>query len=317
MRNAFADEVTRLATEDERVVLLSGDIGNHLFDRLRAAHPERFLNCGVAEANMMGAAAGMALCGLRPVVYTIAPFTTTRCFEQIRVDVAYHAAPVVIVGTGAGLSYAELGPTHHSLEDLSILRSLPGMQVLAPADGGELRLALRQAIASGRPTYIRIGKKGEPDVHAGEPRFEIGRIQPLRRDTQSLRCGSTVALLAAGPIVAEALEAGNRLDAAGWSCEVCSVGTIKPLDTRYLAELAARVELLVTIEEHGLIGGLGSAVSEWRTDARIATPLLRLGAPDEFLHEVASQSHARRLFGIDAAGIVDSVARAAARSAAA
>jgi transketolase len=310
MRNAFADEVTRLAAEDGRVVLLSGDIGNHLFDRLRAAHPERFLNCGVAESNMMGAAAGMALCGLRPVVYTIAPFTTTRCFEQIRVDVAYHAAPVVIVGTGAGLSYAELGPTHHSLEDLSILRSLPGMQVLAPADGGELRLALRQAIASGRPTYIRIGKKGEPDVHAGVPRFEIGRIQPLRR-------GSTVALLAAGPIVGEALEAGSRLDAAGWSCEVCSVGTIKPLDIRYLAELAARVELLVTIEEHGLIGGLGSAVSEWRSDARIATPLLRLGTPDEFLHEVASQNHARRLFGIDAAGIVDSVKRAAARSAAA
>lgn len=317
MRNAFADEITRLAGADERVLLLSGDIGNHLFDRLRAAHPLRFLNCGVAEANMMGTAAGMALCGLRPVVYTIAPFTTTRCFEQIRVDVAYHAAPVVIVGTGAGLSYAELGPTHHSLEDLSLLRSLPGMQVLAPADGGELKLALRQAVASSRPTYIRIGKKGEPDLHGGNPRFEIGRIQSMRCAAESPRRGSTIALLAAGPIVAEALEAGSRLDAAGWSCEVGSVGTIKPLDTGYLAEVAARVNLLVTIEEHGLIGGLGSAVSEWRTDARIATPLLRLGAPDEFLHEVASQRHARRLFGIDADGIVVGVTRAIARSAAA
>jgi transketolase len=317
MRNAFAEEITRLTTVDERVVLLSGDIGNHLFDRLRAAHPERFFNCGVAEANMMGTAAGMALCGLLPVVYTIAPFTTTRCFEQIRVDVAYHAAPVVIVGTGAGLSYAELGPTHHSLEDLSLLRTLPGMQVLAPADGGELKLALRQAVASGRPTYIRIGKKGEPDVHAGEARFEIGRIQPLRRAAVSPRRGTTIALLAAGPIVAEALEAGSRLDATGWSCEVCSVGTIKPLDTRYLDEVAARVDLLVTVEEHGLIGGLGSAVSEWRTDAHITTPLLRLGAPDQFLHEVASQIHARRLFGIDAEGIFAGVIRAIARGAAA
>ncbi len=128
MRNAFARELTRLAAEDERVVLLMGDIGNRLFDDFKARFPERFFNCGVAEANMMSTAAGMALCGLRPVVYTIVPFVTTRCLEQIRVDVCYHHAPVVIVGVGGGLSYASLGATHHACEDIALLRVLPGMQ---------------------------------------------------------------------------------------------------------------------------------------------------------------------------------------------
>ena len=159
MRNAFADEVTRLSKEDPRVVLLSGDIGNKLFDSLKQVAAARFYNCGVAEANMMGVAAGMALSGLRPIVYTITPFITTRCFEQIRVDVCYHKAPVIIVGTGSGLSYAELGPTHHSLEDLAILRTLPGMRIVAPCDANELRSVLRQSLHDNSPTYIRIGKK--------------------------------------------------------------------------------------------------------------------------------------------------------------
>ncbi len=125
MRNSFADEITKLATEDERVVLLSGDIGNRLFDKLKAAAPGRFINCGIAEANMMGMAAGLALSGMRPVVYTITPFVTTRCLEQIRVDVCYHDVPVAIVGVGSGLSYASLGATHQSCEDIAFLRSLP------------------------------------------------------------------------------------------------------------------------------------------------------------------------------------------------
>jgi transketolase len=160
MRNAFADEITELAAIDKRVVLLSGDIGNKLFDNFKKIDKNRFYNCGVAEANMMGVAAGMALSGLRPIIYTITPFTTTRCFEQIRVDVCYHRAPVIIVGTGSGLSYAELGPTHHSLEDMAILRTLPGMCVLAPCDVFELRAALRVALQQDRPVYILIGKKG-------------------------------------------------------------------------------------------------------------------------------------------------------------
>ena len=142
MRNAFARLMTELSQERSDVCLLSGDIGNRMFDRYKEVAPTRFLNCGIAEANMMSMAAGMALSGLRPVVYTITPFTTTRCLEQIRTGVAYHEAPVVIVGTGSGLSYAELGATHHSLEDLAILRSIPNLQVCAPADSLELEAQL-------------------------------------------------------------------------------------------------------------------------------------------------------------------------------
>ena len=173
MRDAFAQEMTRLAGERMDVTLLSGDIGNRMFDRFKQAAPERFINCGIAEANMMSLAAGMALSGLRPVIYTITPFTTPRCLEQIRVGVAYHQAPVVIVGTGSGLSYAELGPTHHSLEDMAILRTLPGLNVVAPADSAELVAQLRQALDAPHPTYMRIGK-GAP-LHSNNAQLGIGK----------------------------------------------------------------------------------------------------------------------------------------------
>ncbi|MCA9067944.1 MAG: transketolase family protein, partial [Planctomycetaceae bacterium] len=175
MRNAFARELLELATADSRIVLLSGDIGNRMFDNYKAAFPNRFYNCGVAEANMMGIASGLALSGMRPVVYTIVPFVTTRCLEQIRVDVCYHQAPVVIVGVGGGLSYASLGATHHSCEDIAHLRVLPEMTVICPGDSIEVRLALRAAVAHPGPVYLRLGKKGEPIIHESPPAFEIGK----------------------------------------------------------------------------------------------------------------------------------------------
>ena len=291
MRNAFADEMTKLARQDSRVVLLSGDIGNKLFDQFKAVDECRFYNCGVAEANMMGVAAGMALSGLRPVVYTITPFTTTRCFEQIRVDVCYHKAPVVIVGTGSGLSYAELGPTHHSLEDMAILRTLPGMRVVAPCDAIELRLTLQAAVLEDGPVYIRIGKKGEPAIHRQAPDLKIGKAIVVRE-------GTDVALLSAGTIMPEVLKAADLLQEQGISAEVVSFHTIKPLDVACLSAVSTRFKLVATIEEHGLIGGLGSAVSEWRAAANSATPVICFGTPDEFMHEVGSQEYARAKYGL-------------------
>ena len=252
MRNAFADELTKLARENDKVVLLSGDIGNKLFDNFKKVDERRFYNCGVAEANMMGVAAGMALSGLRPVIYTITPFTTTRCFEQIRVDACYHKAPVVIVGTGSGLSYAELGPTHHSLEDMAILRTLPGMRVLAPCDITELRLALRAALHEDGPVYIRIGKKGEPAVHATPPEFRIGKAIVVRP-------GTDVAMIVAGTIMPEVLKAADMLSERGVSAEVVSFHSVKPLDQAYLDQACGRFRLLATVEEHSRIGGLGGA----------------------------------------------------------
>jgi transketolase len=292
MRNAFADEVTTLASADPRVVLLSGDIGNRLFDRFKEKDPQRFLNCGVAEANMMGVAAGLALNGLRPIVYTITPFTTTRCFEQIRVDVCYHEAPVIIVGTGAGLSYADLGPTHHSLEDLAILRTLPGMAVLAPCDSVELRVLLRAALKWDGPVYMRIGKKGEPLVHTVVPVLSIGRAFTIRD-------GSDICLISTGTLMPEVLKAAGLLTDAGLSARVESFHTVKPLDVERLDELFRRFPLVAVVEEHGRIGGLGGAVAEWLAEQRTTTArLLSFGAPDAFLFEVGSQQYARQKYGL-------------------
>jgi len=302
MRNAFADEVTRLGETDPRVVLLSGDIGNKLFDKFKARARGRFFNCGVAEANMMGVAAGMALCGLRPVVYTITPFTTTRCFEQIRVDVCYHKAPVIIVGTGSGLSYADLGPTHHSCEDMAILRTLPGMAVIAPADSTELRLALREALKRDGPVYMRIGKKGEPAIHASDPDFRIGR-------SITIQAGTDACLISTGVMAPVAMTAARILGERGISTRVESFHTVKPLDEKTLAEVFSGFPVVAVVEEHGRIGGLAGGISEWlAATGSMRASLLSFGTADTFMHEVGSQEYARRKFGLTAENIAEGVA---------
>lgn len=305
MRNAFASEITRLGDEDPRVVLLSGDIGNRLFDEFRGKHPTRFLNCGVAEANMIGMAAGLALSGMRPVTYTITPFTTTRCLEQIRVDVCYHHVPVTIVGVGAGLAYASLGPTHHACEDIAFLRALPHMTVVCPGDAHEVRAAMRASVAYGQPLYLRLGKKGEPKVHSDVPKdFKIGRGLVLET-------GDDVCLLSTGNMLPVVVEAGAQLRARGISTQVVSLHTVKPLDTALLADVFATREVVCTIEEHSLLGGLGGAVAEWAVDqASVHARLLRFGTGDIFLHHSTEQDHARERFGLGVEQIVARVQNA-------
>ncbi|MDE3077333.1 MAG: transketolase [Chloroflexota bacterium] len=303
MRNAFAAELTTLAERDERIVLLSGDIGNRLFDGFKARFAGRFFNCGVAEANMMSLAAGMALSGLRPFVYTIAPFTTTRCLEQIRLDVCYHQAPVTIVGVGAGLSYAANGATHHSVEDIAFLRMLPEMTVLCPGDEMEMRALMRAAMALGKPAYLRIGKSGEPVVHPDVPDLRIG--QGLE-----VRAGSDVCLLSTGNMLPNVLEAATRLAKVGLSARVVSMHTVKPLDERMLTALFAAYPLVVTVEEHSRNGGFGGSVAEWLCDQPFHGRLLRLGSSDEFLHEAGGQEYARERFGLTPRALSESVLRA-------
>lgn len=302
MRNAFARTMTELAEERDDVCLLSGDIGNRMFDRYKEVAPTRFLNCGIAEANMMSMAAGIGLSGLRPVVYTITPFTTTRCLEQIRTGVAYHEAPVVIVGTGSGLSYAELGATHHSLEDMAILRSIPNMRVCAPADSSELVAQLRQAITEGKPTYIRIGKKGEPDLFGQGASLGIGKANLLET-------GNDILLLGVGPIVAEALKAKEELKTRGIKLAVGSMGSIKPLDEQFLKGcLEAGYTRWISLEEHHRTGGLGSALLEWLSDHEVNNvQLKRIGVKDHFVHRLGVQSYVREIEGLDSSAIANLV----------
>lgn len=293
MRNAFADELTRLSDVDERVVMLSGDIGNRLFDKFRAAHPSRFYNCGVAEQNMMGVAAGMAMSGLRPIAYTITPFVTTRCLEQIRTDACYHEAPVTIVAVGAGMSYANLGPTHHSCEDISFLRSLPNMLVICPGDAHEVRAALRAVMKQNQPAYIRMGKKGEPLVHKDVPEdFKIGEALTVEQ-------GDTICLLSTGNMLPEAVGVAKLLRENGFSTETVSFHTVKPLDTARLKDVFSRYRLVATLEEHSLIGGFGAAVAEWMVDTKISPDnFLRFGAPDKFFKLAGEQDFAREQLGL-------------------
>jgi transketolase len=301
MRNAFAAEVTELAKNDPRVVLLSGDIGNRLFDTFKDRHPDRFYNCGVAEANMIGLAAGMAMNGLRPVAYTITPFITTRCLEQIRVDVCYHDVGVTIVGVGAGLAYASLGPTHHSCEDMAFLRALPNMAVLAPGDAVEVRLGLRQAVQRGHGTYMRLGKKGEAVVHKTPPEFTIGKAITVREGTE-------VCLLSTGNMLPEVMDTAEKLHHAGISAQVASFHTVKPLDAEYLQKAFKKFSLVVTAEEHSLIGGFGAAAAEWlagQPPQRAA--LVRFGTADAFHHESGEQEHARHCFGLTAGQMAEAI----------
>ena len=302
MRNAFADELTKLGDEDSRIVMLSGDIGNRLFDKFKAKHPGRFFNCGVAEANMMGVAAGMGMSGLRPIAYTITPFVTTRCLEQIRTDVCYQESPVTIVGVGAGLSYSGLGPTHHACEDISFLRSIPNMVVVCPGDAHEVRCALRAAMRQDRPIYIRLGKKGEPLVHPGPiPKFEIGKAITVEE-------GDEVCLLSTGTMLPEVVGAASRLRERGISAQVVSFHTVKPLDGARLREAFGRFKLVATIEEHSLIGGFGAAVAEWLIDTRTSpVNFMRFGTPDAFFKKSGEQAYAREMLGLTGHQIADKI----------
>ncbi|MEW6237349.1 MAG: transketolase C-terminal domain-containing protein [Candidatus Omnitrophota bacterium] len=301
MRNAFAAVVTELTQEDPRLVLLAGDIGNRLFNQFKDFSPNRFYNCGVAEANMIGVAAGMAMSGLRPICYTITPFITARCLEQIRVDLCYHNVPVTIVGTGSGLSYASLGATHHSCEDIAMLRVLPGMTVICPADAVEVKAAVRAALKHDGPIYIRIGKKNEPVVHAAPPDFVIGK-------SICLRPGNDVCLLSTGNMISVVLQAAEKLEQAGYSARVESFHTVKPLDEECLKKVFSHCRVVATIEEHSLIGGFGAAVAEWLADRPpFPAKLARFGSADRFLYETGSQNFARRQYGLDADSIAEKI----------
>ncbi len=301
MRNAFAQAVTELAVSHRDMVLLTGDIGNRLFDGFKESFPDRFYNCGVAEAGMTGIAAGLASCGLHPITYTIAPFNTLRCLEQIRIDICYPDLSVVIVGTGAGLSYANLGVTHHSMEDVGVLRMLPNMHVVCPADTVETGLALADALRLKRPTYLRLGKKGEPVIHKSPPTFKIGQGIILRQ-------GADVALLGVGNMVPVALDCAAHLAERGLSVRVVSLHTIKPLDDHLLEDVFSHFQCVAVLEEHGLAGGAGSAVLEWGCARRIdLRKLLCFGGPDRFLVACGQQQEARDSIGLNVETICASV----------
>ena len=302
MRNLFQKEITDLAKNREDIVLLSGDIGNRMFDNFKKVAPNRFINCGIAEASMMSIASGLALSGFRPIIYTITPFTTARCFEQAKISVGYHDANVLIVGTGSGLSYAELGATHHSLEDISIMSSIPNMRVLAPCDPNELKVFINQSLNLNGPTYIRIGKKGEPTITDKIQGIEIGKANIISS-------GEDFLFLTIGPIINEAIAAAKILkEENNLTSMIVSMNSIYPMDFSFLNEMLKRnFKRWITLEEHAFTGGLGSKINNWlfKNDHKKKVKTINFHTPDDFIHLLGKQYFLRNKLGLDS----DSIAK--------
>ena len=296
MRDAFFQALRELAAHDERVWALTGDLGINLFEPVEDVAPGRVLNVGIAEQALVGMAAGLAYAGKVPFAYSIAPFVTSRPNDQIRVDVAMSAANVKLVGVGGGVAYGCLGPTHHAIEDIALMRSLPNLTVLAPGDPGEALRATRAAFALDGPVYLRLGKNGEPPLLPPDVPFAVGHALSLRQ-------GHDVTLATTGAMLAQTLDAAGRLAAAGVEATVLHYGTIKPFDDYALAASVALTGALVTVEEHSIVGGLGSAAAEALAEEGVPVRLRRIGLRDEFAHAVGSQEHLLRHYGLTAADI--------------
>ena len=301
MRNAFIAALLEVAEADPSVWLINADLGFSVLEPFAERFPTRYLNVGVAEQNMIGVAAGLALSGFKPFVYSIANFPTQRCLEQIRVDVCFHDAPVTVVAVGGGFAYGSSGYTHHAIEDLAVMRALPGMRVAAPADPVETAAFVREFVRDPGPSYLRLGRGGEPVLHA-QPFVEAPR-KPIR-----MRDGDTVALVSTGAVLAEVLAAAERLAQDGVDARVISVPLLKPLDEKALLAEIAGVCLIATIEEHSVIGGLRDALAPLLAARRNAPPLVGYGVKDGATKGVIlNQSRMLQHCGLDAASLTKHV----------
>jgi transketolase len=300
MRNAFIRALTEAALQDKRIVFLTADLGYKLFDDFARKCPGRFLNVGVAEANMTGVASGLALEGKKVFIYSIVPFATLRNYEQIRNDLAYHNADVTVVGVGGGYSYGHNGPTHHALEDIAALRLLPNMTVLCPGDPAETEGAVRALAKHRGPAYLRLGRAGEPAVHPGAVTLEIGKSILVRE-------GRDLSLLSTGNMLATALQTAVLLEARGVSCRVVSMPTVKPLDMVAIESAARSCRAVATLEEHSKLGGFGGAVAEVIAELGLPLRFKRFGAHDAFSHVCGDQAFHRRVSGLDAPALADAL----------
>jgi transketolase len=301
MRDAFIKRLTQLAERDERIMLITGDLGFAVFDNYRRRCPNQFLNVGVAEQNMIGVATGMALEGHVVFTYSIANFAFMRCLEQIRNDAAYHHCNVNVVAVGGGLSYGQLGISHHATEDLAIMRSLPEMTVVAPGDEWEAAEATEAVTRESGTCYLRLDRVGAATLPESLERFALGQIRTLRD-------GADITLAATGGIVCEVLRAADLLAEQGVHARVLSVHTLKPLDGDTICRSAIETGGIVTVEEHTVDGGLGGAIAELLLE-RQAIPAVfrRIGLRAGFSGLVGSQDFLRACYRLDAVSIVHTV----------
>lgn len=292
MRSAFVKKVTELMERDRSIYLLTADTGFKIFDDLKTTFPERFLNVGIAESSMIGVACGLALNGMSVFVYGIASFITMRCFEQIRIDLCFHNLPVKLIGIGGGLTYAGEGMTHHSIEDIAIMSSLPNMSVVCPGDPVEVERALAASMELKGPVYLRLGKSGERVIHEkGIDSFVIGKGIRLYE-------GSGFAIIATGNMLESAVALRDLLKGKGINPEVVSIHTVKPMDEELIGIVSQKCTTLVVLEEHSYRGGLGAAIASLIARKGYRVRLKHYAIPDTYASEAGSQSYMRRQYGL-------------------
>ena len=301
MRNAYVDAIYELAKNNKKIMSLNADIGAIVFDKFRENFPEQFINLGVAEPNMISVAAGLASCDKIPFTYTIIPFITMRTYEQIKNDVCLQNTNVKIVGVGAGLVYSTLGPTHHALEDIAIMKVLPNMKIVSPADPIESKKATFGIAEIKGPVYFRIGTAGESEIYQDDYEFIMGKGVELNP-------GEDATIIATGSIVYDALMASKELERENISTRVINIHTIKPIDKEIIFKAARETGTIVTVEEHYLEGGLGSSVASVILEGNCPpVKFKRLGINDCFCSFYGTHHELKSHYGIAKDDIVREV----------
>lgn len=292
MRDAFIKSLTVKAKANENIYLLTGDLGFSVFEDFADNFPQRFINMGIAESNMIGVASGLALSGKKVFTYSMIPFSVSRCVEQIKIDVAYQDLDIKIVGVGAGYAYGALGMTHHAIEDIALLRSYPNIKILSPCDAYETKACVELALKTKGAFYLRLGKNKEPELHLGKVECRLGKSHALTK-------GDDAVIFTTGSITVRALEAERLLRQAGIKVSVISMYSIKPIDKRAIIKYAQGTKHVLTLEEHNIIGGLGSAVGEVILENNIKNvKFKRMGIMDRFSCKVGKQEYLLDEYGL-------------------
>jgi len=304
MRNTFVQTLIKLAREDKRVIVITPDLGFSVLEEFEEKFPNRFFNVGIAESNAVGIAAGMALSGKVVYIYSIIPFVTMRPFEQIRMDCAYMNTNVRLVGVGAGLTYGAQGATHHSVEDVAIMRALPNMTVLTPSDPYEVEQLTLQSLTYNGPIYMRLSKRGEPIISSNKAQIELGKFNYISRHNKS-----NVVIFFMSNASDIGIKVKDSLKLIGIEVNLISTHSIKPFDYQELENILKQKKYIFTIEEHSKIGGLGSVVAEYIAESKYFPIFKRFGLPDEYSHYVGGQSYIRTKLGFNEDVISDEIAK--------
>ena len=292
MRNTFIQTISRLAREDPKVMLVIGDTGFSVMEPFEAEFGPRFVNAGIAEQSFVSFAAGLAAAGMKPFAYNVVSFMTLRSAEQIMLDVCYQENPVILVGVGGGFAYGTAGPTHHALQDIAMMRAFPNIDVYCPADPAEMEAVMLTAYRRQRPAYIRIGRSVDAPIHPGAVDVPVERAIPLAH-------GKDIAILACGTILREAAQVQKRLEERGCSVSLYSVPRVQPLDEETVLSCSAGHRAVFTMEEHGITGGLGSAVAELLMErGQYPAVFHRYGVPDSFAMLTGSRDYQLDYFSL-------------------